>query len=227
MPDVYDPINAQMSVQSAKERLSDFVTDLLARQNLYLWLYQNNVAPSPTNTLAAFQEATFSGYTRFNVTTFTAVGVDPNANAYVTSQMNAFACNGGGINNNIYGSVLVGTPVGGVQATATNAGSSGGSYGAAFTITNNGAVYTAVPTVRLNGATGSGATAVAVLNANGTFASITLTAAGAGYTTYTVLIDPPLELIKQNVLSAGGIPVALSTDVVTTYAQLIEPSQPL
>jgi hypothetical protein len=37
-------------------------------------------------------------------------------------------------------------------------------------------------------------------------------------------VDPPLELIKQNVLSQAGISMALATDAIDTYTQLIEPS---
>ena len=223
MPDVYDPINAQMSVRSAIERLNDFTTDLLARSFCQLWLYQNNVVPAPGNTLAAFQEATYSGYARFTVNSFTNTAVDPQNNAYVTSALADFTCNGGGVNNTIYGSLLVATNPSGVQATATNAGNSG-AYATTFTITAGGSGYQVPPAVHLTGATGTGATAHAVLT-NGVVTSIVLDTPGSAYTTYTVTIDPPMEIIKQNVLSQGGISMALATDALTTYTQLIEPSQ--
>ena len=223
MPDVYDPIQAQMSKISAQERLADYVTDLLGRANLELWLYQNNVAPGPTVNLGAFVEATFGGYSRFTVSAFTAVAVDPSQNAYVTSALADFACNGSAPANTIYGSILVATNPTGVQATATNAGNAG-AYAALFVITNAGSGYEIAPKVHLTGATGAGATAHAVLGAGGSITDIVLDTPGAAYTTYTVVIDPPLELIKQNVLSNGGVSVALATDAVTTYTQLIETS---
>jgi hypothetical protein len=223
MPDVYDPINAQMSVRSSIERLNDFVTDLLGRSVLQLWLYQNNVTPAATNTLAAVQEANFSGYSRFTVGSFTATAVDPLNNAYVTSSLADFACNGGGVNNTIYGSLLVGTNPSGVQATATNAGNSG-AYASSFTITAGGSGYQVAPAVHLTGATGTGATAHAVIT-NGVVTSIVLDTPGSAYTTYTVTIDAPVELLKQNVLTQAGISMALATDALQTYCQLIEPSQ--
>lgn len=53
---------------------------------------------------------------------------------------------------------------------------------------------------------------------------ITLTNAGSAYTTYTVSVEKPLKLIKQNVLSTSGISMALATDLIVTYTQLIQPS---
>jgi hypothetical protein len=91
-------------------------------------------------------------------------------------------------------------------------------------ISNAGAGYLTAPAVRLTGATGAGATAVAVLSSTGTIQSVDLTNAGTGYTTYTVVIDPPLTLIKQNVLSSGGISMTLATDALSTITQLVEPS---
>jgi len=223
MPDVYDPIQSQMSQKSAQERLADYVTDLLARTNLQLWLTQSNVSPSATNTLANFTIATFGGYAPFNVTSFLAQAVDPGNNAYTTSQINAFACNGVGAGNSIYGNLLVGTPVGALAATATNTGNLTG-YSPVFTIVDAGLGYTAPPVVSLTGASGTGAAAHSVLNANGSINEIILDTAGTGYTTYVVVIAPPMELIKHNVLSTSGIAMALSTDVLTTYTQLIEPS---
>jgi hypothetical protein len=223
MPDVYDPIAAQMSVVSAKERLADFITDLAGRTNQQIWLYQTNVAPSPTNTLANFTIATFSGYAGQAIGAFGAVGVDPSNNAFATAGIFNFACNGGGVNNQIYGSLHVATPAGALQASATNTGSGTG-YSPIFTIVAAGLGYTAPPAITLNGAGGSGAAAHAVLNPNGSIQEIILDSAGVGYSTYPVVIAAPYELIKQNVLSATGISMALATDQVPTYTQLIEPS---
>lgn len=228
MPDLYDPQQAQMSQQSATERLADYITDLLARPNLQLWLYSNNVGPSPTTTISAFVEAVFSGQSRFNVLAagFNTPGVDAQSNAYATSGMAEYVSAAGGVTTTVYGSILVATPAGGVQAVATNAGAGGGSYSAVFTLSNAGAAYQVAPTIKLNGATGSGATAHAVLNANGTISAIVLDTPGSGYTTYPVVIDPPMELIKQNVLSSGGIPMGTVGQIINTYTQLIEPSNP-
>jgi hypothetical protein len=222
MPDFYAPINAQLSAQAAQEMCADFKTDLLARTNLKLQLVQNNVTPRPGNTLANFQIANFSGYADFTVSTFSAVALDSNNNAFMTSNIANFACSGAGVSNTIYGSVLVGTPSGGVLATATNTGSGTG-YSPIFTIVSGGAGYTAPPPVSLTGANGAGAAAHSVLNANGSVNEI-IDSAGTGYTTYTVVLGPPLELIKQNVLSTGGISMALSTDQIPTFTQIVVPS---
>ena len=224
MSEVVDPQACQMSIVSAQERLADFVTDLTARVNNQLWLYQTNVAPNPQNTLGMFTEATFNGYARYSPIVFLTQGVDTVFNAKVTSQLKAFACTGGSPSNQIFGSLHVATPSGGLLGSATNAGSTGGAYSSAFVIVAAGAKYGFPPQITLNGATGTGATATAVLNANGTLAAIDLVTPGSGYTTYTVLIDPPLELIKQNVLSTSGISMALSTDVLSTYTELVEPA---
>ena len=42
--------------------------------------------------------------------------------------------------------------------------------------------------------------------------------------TYTLTLDPPLELIKQNVLSTTGISMALNTDALQTFTQIVQPS---
>ena len=51
-----------------------------------------------------------------------------------------------------------------------------------------------------------------------------LDSAGVGYSSYTVVIDEPYELVKQNVLSSTGISMSQSTDLISTYTQLIQPS---
>lgn len=226
MPDVYSPIQAQMSVAAAEEILGDYVTDLEGRLNDQLLLYQNNVAPSPTNTLAVFQIATFGGYVSKAISSWTATAVDPQNNAYVTSALLDFACNGTAPSNQIFGSLHVATPAGGLQATATNTGSGGG-YSPIFTIVDAGAGYTAPPPISLTGSGGTGAAAHAVLTSSGGIASIVLDSAGTGYSAYPVVIGPPLELIKQNVLSTTGISMSLSTDAIQTFTQLIQPAAAL
>ena len=223
MPDVYDPIQSQMSVKSSQEILADYITDLEARSSVELWLYQTNVAPAPGNTLAHILEATFSGYTRATIASWGVIGVDTSNNAFSTAGLQTFACNGGGVNNSVYGSALTATVEGGLQASATNTGSGTG-YSPIFTIVDAGAGYTAAPKVSLTGSAGSGAAAHSVLNANGTVNSIVLDSAGVGYSSYTVVIDEPYELIKQNVLSSTGISMSQSTDLISTYTQLIQPS---
>lgn len=223
MADVFDPQAAQMSVASAKSKLADFITDLNARTNVRLQLYQNNVAPSPTNTLAAFILANFGGYADATIASWSAVNVDTNNNAYASSALITFQANGNAPANTIYGSILVGTPSGALQASATNSGNGTG-YSPIFTIVAGGLGYTAPPPISLTGATGAGAAAHSVLNANGSLNEIILDSAGSGYTTYTVVIGPPLELIKQNVLANAGISMSLSTDAIQTYTQLIEPA---
>lgn len=230
MPDLYDPISAQMTQLSAQDRLTDFIAELNLRTNLFLICYQTNVSASPTNTLASLSEATFSGYARTTLsgTLNTTQAVDSNNNAYNQPNQAFFASNGGGVANQIYGTALVGSPRTGTATapTVTGTGGTGGSY-VGLVPAATAAVYQAPPAVRITGSLGVGgaaATAVSVLNASGNVASITITAAGSGYTTYTATLDPPLVLIKQNVLSQTGISMALVTDGLPTYVQLIEPS---
>lgn len=226
MPDVYPPQAAQMSVKAAQEILADLITDLNARTQVQLWLYQTNIAPNPTNTLANFTEANFGGYARQTIASWSAVGVDSSNNAFATAAITNYACNGTGTPNQIYGSILVGTPSGAVNATGSGVGGNAGSYGS-VSVTNPGAGYTAAPAVTVTGATGTGAVITSVINASGQVTAFNVITPGSGYTTYTVTVDTPKELIKQNVLSASGISMAVSTDVLPTFCQLIQPSQPL
>ncbi len=226
MPDVYDPISAQMSSNAAIDQLNALIADLVGRTTCQLELYSNNVAPAPGNSLAAFVEATFSGYSAVSlITPFTDadVGLNPNAVAYADAGIASFACDGGGNTNTIYGAVITATPGTASTATAT-ATESGGVYNSGFTITGAGAGYTRAPKVTLTGATGSGATATATINGAGQVTAITLTNGGTGYTTATVSIEAPLELIKQIVFNNGPISMALATDLINTYAELAEPS---
>ena len=110
------------------------------------------------------------------------------------------------------------------QATATNAGNSGG-YSTTFTITNTGSNYITPPTVTLNGAGGSGATAYAVLT-NGVVTSIVLLTPGSGYTTFTVTIESaPAEQCRQDKIYApiGPAPYSMPTTVFRTSIILTYP----
>ena len=221
MPDLYDPIQTQVTPPAAVEILSDFITDLLARTHLYAILYSNNVALTPQITLQQLTEATFGGYARQTVSSFNGPYIDPNHAAYAQSPLLTFACNGTA-SNTIYGSALVGTPPGATPATATNAGAAGG-YSGSFTITGGGSGYQFPPAVKLTGAGGSGAAAHSVIT-GGVVTDIILDSPGTGYSTYPVVIDPPLQLIQINQLSTSGISMALSTDALPTYVQLTQPA---
>lgn len=221
MPDVFQPLALQNTTRAALAALNDFATDLLARTNLELWLYQNNVALSATNTLATIVEADFGGYVRATVAAFTGPFLDASNTAYMQSALETFVANGTS-GNSIYGAALVATPPGGTLATATNPGAAG-AYAGGFVITAGGAGYTVAPRVRLTGATGAGATAHAEIT-GGVVTAIVLDTPGAGYTTFTVVIDPPLELLVQMQLSTTGISMSLATDALPTYVQLDQPS---
>jgi hypothetical protein len=225
MPNFYAPINAQISKQAAKEINADYITDLTGRTTLQLWLTQTNISPSSNNTLGNFTEATFSGYARFNVLAggFTAQSLDANNNAVCSSALANYVCSGAGVNNTIYANILVGTPSGATNGTGSGLGSTGGAYGS-VTVTNPGAAYTVAPKVTASGATGSGATFQSVINSSGQITAIDVITPGSGYTTYTVTVDPPLELIKHNVLSTTGISMALNTDALQTFTQIVQPS---
>jgi len=224
MPNVVDQAARQISKAATIEMLNDFITSLAGGAELELWLYQTNIAPSPGNTLATFAaaEATFSGYSRQTGLTAGDVGYDASGNAFTTYGLQQFACSGAGVSNTIYGSLFVATNQSGTQATATNAGNAG-AYLSSSVITDAGSGYLVPPIVTITGATGSDAAAYATI-ADGEVTGIVFTNLGSGYTTYTMTIEKPLYLVKQNVLSASGISMALSTDLITTYTQLIQPS---
>lgn len=221
MPDLYEPIATQQTAGSALQALSDYMVDLLALTDLKVILYQNNVVPSPTMDISALVEADFGGYTRQTVAALSGPFLDSSNQAYSQTALLTFTADGSSANS-IYGAALVGTPAGATPATATNPGNAG-AYDPAFVITAGGGGYQTVPKVRLTGATGSGATAHAVLTA-GMVTDIVLDTPGSAYTTFTVDIDPPLELIQLSQLSNSGIAMALTTDALPTYIQLTQPS---
>ena len=67
MPDVLLPLQAQQTNTTALAALGDLITDLTGRTELILALYDLQVALTPQNTISQFREATFGGYSRFNV----------------------------------------------------------------------------------------------------------------------------------------------------------------
>ena len=67
---------------------------------------------------------------------------------------------------------------------------------------------------------GQFATGVTVVTTDGKAGPHGLTANAVA----SLSLDPPLVLLKQNVLSQSGISMSLNTDAITTYVQLIEPS---
>lgn len=221
MPNLLLPQQSQQSNVCMKAALDDLITDLLARTELIIALYNNNPTLAPTNVLSQFTEATFGGYARFNVLTsgFNPSAIDSLNNAYtdcVTSQF--FACNGTS-SDNVFGCLMAATVSGATQALAHNAGA-GGNYSQPSIVDNGGTSYSGFETVTATGATGTGAKLKIGSVSNGVVQSITTVAAGSGYTTYTITIEKPLQLIKANLLSNTGIPIALSTDAISTQMQL-------
>jgi hypothetical protein len=219
--DVILPQSSQQTNTCMQSALADLITDLLARTELWVCLFNNNVALVPTNTLSQFNETTFGGYARFNVLTagFNAVAIDALNNAYANcAGAPFFPCNGTAADT-VWGSLLAATVVGATQGAAHNTGA-GGNYSSASIVDNPGTSYSGFETVTPTGATGSGAKLKLVVNPAGNITSITTVAAGSGYTTYTISIEKPLQLIKANLLTNVGIPMALPTDAIATQVQL-------
>jgi len=68
-----------------------------------LRLYQNNYFPDPTDTAAAYVEATFSGYPGGTALGFGAAFVNGAGQGEIASMPITFAHNGGGVTNTVYG----------------------------------------------------------------------------------------------------------------------------
>jgi hypothetical protein len=191
---------------------------LTASSLVQMGLYTNNIVPGRDTTLSTLNEATFGGYGRTTIAAWDGPYVDATGNSWITSGLQVFTADGTS-SNQIYGSFLARENAG-VHATATNAGNAG-AYAALFTITNGGTLYESPPKVRLTGATGSGATAHAVLTA-GVVTSIVLDTPGSAYTTYTVVIDPPMSLVAVNQFTAP-IGMSLPTDAIVTNQEISIP----
>lgn len=221
--DVYSPLSSAVTVLAAQEQLSDYLVDIAARSIKQVGLYANNVTPNVNLTLANLTEASFGGYARITATPFTAIGRDPQGNSYATTPLLVFQANGNAPSNLIYGAFLVATKPGGTTATATNAGNGSGGYDTDFNVTNAGAGYEAAPPVTITGADGIGASAHAVINASGQVTSLVLDAAGSGYTTYTLTMQAPVELVKISQLSQTGIAMGAATNQLVTFMQVQMP----
>lgn len=197
--------------------LSSFITTITAGA-LWLKLFQNNISPTNTTPITALQEANFGGYAKSVITTFSTPDIDANSNAWALSPLAVFQCNGAS-GNTIYGAYL--SYADGTTATATNAGT-GGNYITTFVITAAGSGYQQAPAVHLTGATGANAAAHAIITA-GAVTSIVLDNPGNGaYTTYTVVIDPPEQLLIASPFQ-NPIPVSLATDAIAYIQQLTIP----
>lgn len=215
--DVKEPQTLTWNLYSVMTMLRVYLTELLL-DDLQVMLYQNPVTILPETSMAELIEANFGNYSRGDIASWSDVYKDSVGNSYALAPLHIFSCDGSS-GNTIYGMAIV-AGNGGDQATATNPGNSG-AYDAGFVITDGGTDYTAAPRVRLTGATGSGATAHSVIT-NGVVTSIVLDTPGSGYTTFTVELDPPMNLIE-----AGNFPTPITmtdaTDALAVVPELAIP----
>jgi hypothetical protein len=219
MPDLIEPASTTISNNEMFNLANQEKTALLANSSVQLGLYTNNVTANRNTKLSDLTEATFGGYSRQTISAWDGPYLDPTGNAYLLSPLQVFTCNGSG-SNQCYGAFLASVNSG-VQATATNVGNSG-AYASAFVITNGGTLYETPPKVHLTGATGAGATAHAVLT-GGVVTSIVLDNPGSAYTTYTVVIDPPMSLVAVDPF-VQPVGMALATDALPFIQEISIPA---
>lgn len=213
--DLQTPVQTVYKRTTISSILTAYLTALLTNTT-WIKLYQNNVVPSDQTNISDLQEATFGGYAKVAVGAFSAVNLDGGGNAYALSPLAVFQCDGTS-GNTIYGAYL--STNDGTTATATNAGNAG-NYSGAFVITAGGSGYQSAPTVYLTGATGADAAAHAVIS-GGAVTAIVLDNPGNGaYTTYTVVIDPPEQLVCTSPFG-NPVNVTLATDAIP-YVQEME-----
>lgn len=215
------PANNQYTKIAARSILASWLATLLGA-TIWMKLYTNAFTPGPNSTISSVTQADFGGYAKFVVASFSAVNVDAQNNAYALSPLHVFQCDGtsGNVIQGAYLTVSTGT-----TATATNAGNAG-NYNATFVITAAGTGYQQAPAVHLTGATGSTATAHAII-AGGIVTDIVLDVPGDGlYTTFTVVIDPPEELLIVSPFPQP-VPVATATDAIAYIQRMVIPTMNL
>jgi hypothetical protein len=193
-------------------------TDLVAATNVQLGCYTNPVTWGRETTLDQITEATFGGYARETLAAWNGPWLDEDGNAYIISDLVVFVCDG--TNGQGVEGLFLCKDNGGTQATATATGTAT-EYDPVFVITDPGTLYESAPRVTLNGATGSGATAHAEI-AGGLVVAIHLDTPGTGYTTFTVVIDPPRTLVAGGNFSVTQNMFA-ATDALPTNIQLSIP----
>ncbi len=201
-------VNGVRTNTAQLEMMVDWKTELLARSELRLRLFANNVAFSPSNPVSAYTEANYAGYAPITVTGINGPNLDQTQNCYMESIVGNFQCSGLGATNQIFGALLTGTLAGGTEATGTVVAAAGVITSA--TVTDAGSGYSFAPNVTVTGA-GTGAVITAQV-AGGVVTGLTVLDGGTGYTgTPTITIDPPEEVIAGSNLQ-NPISMALSTD---------------
>ncbi len=216
--DIQEPTANYYTDSSVIGMLTAWIAVLVAG-TLWVKLFQNAISPSRDTTIIEITEANFGGYTKQVVSAFSAVNLDGTGTAYAIAPLKIFQCDGTS-SNTINGAYM--SEVQGVDATATNAGNAG-NYSPTFVITAAGSGYQAAPIVHLTGATGANATAHAIV-VGGVVTSIVLDDPGNGaYTTYTVVIDPPENLLIVSPFANPQV-VQYATDAIPYIQQVAVPS---
>jgi hypothetical protein len=182
----------------------------LLTAGLWAKLFNNDFVVSNAASLENLVETTSPGYAPIAVTVLNGPFQDIGNNAYMTSPELTFTNTGGG-EDQIYGAYLC--KVTGAAATATFT-LSGGAYTDPV-ITSGGSGYEQPPRVTITGATGAGAIITAQIT-DGVVTGITIVNGGTAYTTVTVSIEPPLELID-----AGNLPAPLPFTAPTQAVQVV------
>ena len=93
--------------------LNNALTNSGTVEDFIVGLYQNNHVPTDTDTLAAYTDATFTGYTTFNVprSTFSAATIVSNVAVTTSSLSPSFTCTGGAAQT-VYGFYMKGATSG-------------------------------------------------------------------------------------------------------------------
>jgi hypothetical protein len=220
MPDVQYQNPKQWSNFFNLQTLSLISTWISGSVGTVQMLYTNNVAPSPTVKLGDLQEATFGGYSRQVISTWTGPGLDSTNQGFLYGSTVLFQGNGAGPANTCIGTATI-ADNGGTQATGTPVLT--GTAVSSVTMTAAGTLYEAPPPVVFSGGTGSGATGVAVLNSSGGVASITITSGGSYTVAPIVTIGKPMSLVVWGPFPAGVV-MNLSTDLLPFTPQIPLPA---
>ena len=184
-------------------------------------LVQTNTPITSTTQWGSPVEANYSGYAPIAISAYEAPGIDPAGNVYSNGGLQVFANNGGGTGNIIYSAVIVAQIPGSTQATGTV--TTGAGVVSAPVITLAGAGYLVPPKVTVLGG-GTGAVITATITA-GAVTALTLVSGGTGYTSATIVIEPPLQIVAfQNFPTP--VPLNVATDKLPLIAQVNFSSTP-
>lgn len=207
--------NMTKSIVGMIQMMALWIVGLLAGAQLQVRLYTGGTTIAPTTTLASLTEANFSGYAPITVSALSAAAVDNAGIVYTVSNLVQFRNNGGGVGNSITNACIVATIPGSTQATGTVTTTAG--VISAPVITAAGSGYLTTPSVTIAGG-GTGASITATV-AGGVVTALTLVSGGTGYTTATIVIDSPLQIVGFYNFPSPR-PMNIATDLLPEVQQL-------